>query len=83
MQRYDFDWITTNIEPDSEGDYVRYDDAIAAIAAEREACAEHLRAAAARIAPEGKRTNQYARHTAGVLLEKAHELLARANTPED
>jgi hypothetical protein len=51
----------------------------AVAATEREACAKHLREAAARIAPEGKRTNQYDRHMADVLNEKADELLKRSN----
>lgn len=47
--------------------------------AEREACAKHLKDAAARLAPEGKRTNQYDRHMTDVLNAKADELLMRSN----
>lgn len=44
--------------------------------AERERCALYLRDAAARLAPEGKRTNQIDRHTAHVLACKGDELAA-------
>ena len=44
--------------------------------AERERCAKYLRDAAARLAPEGKRTNQIDRHTAHVLACKGDELAA-------
>ena len=43
-------------------------------AAERERCAQYLRDAAARLAPDGKRTNQVDRHTAHVLATKGDEL---------
>jgi hypothetical protein len=46
----------------------------AGMASERERCASHLRASAARIAPDGKRTNQVDRHVADVLATKAAEL---------
>jgi hypothetical protein len=46
----------------------------AGVAAERERCVNHLLASAARIAPEGKRTNQVDRHVADVLSTKAAEL---------
>jgi hypothetical protein len=46
----------------------------AGVAAERERCVNHLLASAARIAPEGKRTNQVDRHVADVLATKAAEL---------
>lgn len=52
---------------------------LGALEEEREACAKHLKDAAARIAPEGKRTNQYDRHMADVLRAKADELLMRPN----
>ena len=44
--------------------------------AERERCAQYLRDAAARLAPEGKRINQIDRHTAHVLACKGDELAA-------
>lgn len=42
MHRYDIDQIEDEVfmTPISDGDYVRYEDAMAAIAAEREACAK-------------------------------------------
>lgn len=46
----------------------------AAVAAERERCAQYLRDAAGRLTPEGKRTNQVDRHTAHVLATKGDEL---------
>jgi hypothetical protein len=47
------------------------------VAAEtREECAKYLRDVAARLAPEGKRTNQVDRHTAHVLACKGDELAA-------
>ena len=46
----------------------------AGMAAERERCINHLLASAARLAPEGKRTNQVDRHVADVLATKASEL---------
>lgn len=48
----------------------------AAVAAERERCAQYLRDAAARLAPEGKRINQIDRHVAHVLACKGDELAA-------
>ena len=47
-----------------------------AMAAERERCAQYLRDAAARLAPEGKRINQVDRHVAHVLACKGDELAA-------
>jgi hypothetical protein len=44
--------------------------------AERERCAKYLSDAAARLAPEGKRTNQIDRHVAHVLACKGDELAA-------
>ena len=44
--------------------------------AERERCAQYLRDAAERLAPEGKRINQIDRHTAHVLSCKGDELAA-------
>ncbi len=44
--------------------------------AERERCAQYLRDAAERLAPEGKRINQIDRHTAHVLACKGDELAA-------
>ena len=44
--------------------------------AERERCAQYLRDAAARLAPEGKRINQVDRDTAHVLACKGDELAA-------
>ena len=44
--------------------------------AERERCAQYLRDAAARLAPEGKRINQIDRHVAHVLACKGDELAA-------
>lgn len=41
---------------------------------ERERCAQYLRDAADRLAPEGKRTSQVDRHTAHVLAGKGDEL---------
>lgn len=52
------------------------DYAYAAVAAERERCAQYLRDAAERLAPEGKRINQIDRHTAHVLACKGDELAA-------
>jgi len=46
----------------------------AGIAAERERCVNHLLASAARIAPDGWRSNQVDRHVADVLATKAAEL---------
>jgi hypothetical protein len=46
----------------------------AGMAAGREQCAVHLRASAARLAPDGKRTNKVDRHVADVLSTKATEL---------
>ena len=43
---------------------------------ERERCAQYLRDAAARLAPEGKRINQIDRHVAHVLACKGDELAA-------
>jgi hypothetical protein len=43
-------------------------------AAERERCAQYLRDAAKRLAPEGKRTSHMDRHTADVLATKGDEL---------
>lgn len=68
---------------DSDVQYTRSDllDALVreAIAAEREACAMVLQAAAERLEPEGKRTNQVDRHVACVLATKADELRMRSN----
>ena len=44
--------------------------------AERDRCAQYLRDAAARLAPEGKRINQVDRHVAHVLACKGDELAA-------
>ena len=44
--------------------------------AERERCAQYLRDAAERLAPEGKRINQIDRHVANVLACKGDELAA-------
>lgn len=52
----------------------RFADVVAAET--REECAQYLRDAAARLAPEGKRTNQIDRHTAHVLACKGDELAA-------
>jgi hypothetical protein len=46
----------------------------AAVAAERERCAQYLRGAAERLAPDGRRINQIDRHTAHVLATKGDEL---------
>ena len=43
-------------------------------AAERERCAQYLRGAAERLAPDGRRINQIDRHTAHVLATKGDEL---------
>lgn len=51
---------------------------LGAIEEERERCAKHLKDAADRIAPDGKRTNQYDKHMADVLRDKADEIM-RAN----
>lgn len=63
--------------------FSKKDIAAFAVAVEKRArkdCAAHLRLAADRLAPEGgKRTNQYDRHMADVLREKADELLMRSN----
>ena len=52
---------------------------VAAVAAERERCAQYLRDAADRLAPDGKRVNQVDRHVALVLAAKGDELAAGAH----
>ncbi len=71
-----FEGVESDAEPRVEGDgeWVRYEDAMAALAAERERCAQYLRDAAKRLAPEGKRTSHMDRHTADVLATKGDEL---------
>ncbi len=53
---------------------------LGAIEEERERCAnrcaKHLKDAADRIAPDGKRTNQYDKHMADVLRDKADEIMS-------
>jgi hypothetical protein len=67
MYRYDF-YTSDAVRAIQEEAYK------AGMAAERERWASHLRASAARLAPEGKRTNQVDRHVADVLATKATEL---------
>ena len=61
---------------EEDGGWVRYEDAVAAVAIERERGAQYLRDAAEMLAPEGRRTNQVDRHTARVLATNGDVLAA-------